>query len=115
MSVRNLEESVSFYSKIFGFVVKEDQPSQKSKIIGNEHIKLCMYEDPNLKIGHGLNHFGFYIENFEEIIEICKKNGVEIEYEGEVQWNNPAKSKSIYMVDTNGYTIELSNQKGAGL
>lgn len=40
MNVNNLDESVDFYSALFGFELKKDQPDQQSKIIGNEKIKL---------------------------------------------------------------------------
>ena len=103
---------VSFYKKVFGFEVKKEQPEDNSKIIGNNNIKLCLYEDTNLEIGEGINHFGFYIENFGEIIKICERLGVKVEYGGEVEWG---KSKSVYIEDPNGYTIELSNRKGGGL
>ena len=112
ITVKNLESSVSFYKKFFGFDIKKEQPEDNSKIIGNDRIKLCLYEDKNLEIGEGINHFGFYIENFEEIIKTCKELGVKIEYGGEIEWG---KSKSIYIEDPNGYTIELSNKKGGGL
>ena len=46
MNVRNLQESVDFYSTLFGFELKKDQPEHQSKILGNDRIKLCFYENP---------------------------------------------------------------------
>ena len=112
MSVRNLKESLDFYKKLFGFAVKKEQQKDNSKIIGNDNIKLCLYENPNLEKGNGINHFGFYTENFDKIIETCKSLGVRVLYGGEVNWG---KSKSIYVEDPNGYVIELSNKQGGGL
>ena len=44
MKVKNLEQSVEFYKKLFGFEIKqEDNPNKidvPSKIIGNNSIKL---------------------------------------------------------------------------
>ncbi len=113
MSVKNLAETVTFYSKLFGFSVKKDQPDMASQIIGNDRIKLCLYEDPNLKIEEGINHFGFYVENFAEILAVCKSLGVPVLYGGEVAWAE--KTKSVYVTDPSGYTIELSDVQGGGL
>jgi len=46
MEVKDLEQSVTFYKNLFGFEIKKEQPEEKSKIIGNANIKLCLYENP---------------------------------------------------------------------
>lgn len=112
MKVKNLEESVGFYKNLFGFEVKKEQPEDKSKIIGNNKIKLCLYEDPDMKPDGAIAHFGFHIENFEEIMKICKSLGVKVYYDGPVQFE---KSWSIYISDPSGYDIELSEIPGGGL
>jgi len=112
MTVKNLEESVQFYKNLFGFVVKKEQPKDKSKIIGNDSIKLCLYEDPDMKPEGGIAHFGFHIENFDDIMEKCKSLGVTVYYDGPVQFE---KSRSIYISDPSGYDIELSEVRGGGL
>ena len=112
MTVKNLEESVEFYKKLFGFEIKKEQPEHKSKIIGNDNIKLCLYEDPEMKPEGAIAHFGFHIENFDEIMETCKSLGVQVYYDGPVQFE---RSRSIYICDTSGYDIELSEITGGGL
>lgn len=112
MTVKNLAESVAFYTKLFGFTVREDQSEHHSKIIGNDTIKLCMYEDQSMEKGSGLNHFGFHVENFKDIIEKCKTLGIDVLYGGEVPWK---KSHSVYIKDPSGYVIELSEKRGGGI
>ena len=116
MRVKNLDDSVKFYGNLFGFSVKkEDNPNRidaPSKIIGNDSIKLCMYEDPNMSPEGGIAHFGFNIQNFDDIIKKCEEQGVEILYGGPVQFE---KSKSVYIVDPSGYEVELSQIQGGGL
>ncbi len=117
LSVKNLEKSISFYKNLFGFEVrKEDNSPNKfdvpSKIIGNDSIKLCMYEDPNMSPEGGIAHFGFHISNFDQIINKCKELNVEVLYGGPVEFE---KSKSVYIKDPNGYDIELSEIPGGGL
>ena len=111
MTVKNLAESVSFFKQLFGFEVIKDQPEQDSQIIGNESVKLCLYEDPGLDIGSGINHYGFHVENFDAVVEACRDLGVSMPY-GIVDWG---PSRSVYIVDPSGYEIELSEVPGGGL
>ena len=51
MKVKNLIQSINFYNNLFGFEIKQEENPNKidvpSKIIGNDTIKLCMYEVPD--------------------------------------------------------------------
>ena len=116
MKVKNLTQSVNFYKHLFGFEIKQEENPNKidvpSKIIGNDTIKLCMYEVPNMSPEGGIAHFGFNIENFAQVIEKCKELNVQILYDGIIDWE---KSKSVYIVDPSGYEIELGQIAGGGL
>jgi len=116
MKVKNLAESVQFYRNLFSFEIKQEENPNKvdapSKIIGNNSIKLCLYEVPDMSPEGGIAHFGFHIANFDEVIAKCQDLGVQVLYGGEVDWE---KSKSVYIVDPSGYEIELSEISGVGL
>ena len=116
MKVKNLEKSIQFYNNLFGFEIKQEENPNKtdvpSKIIGNENIKLCLYEVPEMSPEGGIAHFGFNIVNFSEVVDKCKELGVQILYGGIVDWE---KSKSVYIVDPSGYEIELGEILGGGL
>ena len=116
MKVKNLEQSEQFYKNLFGFEVKQEENPNKidapSKIIGNDSIKLCMYEVPDMSPEGGIAHFGFNISNFNQIIKKCEELGVKVLYGGVVDWE---KSKSVYIVDPSGYEIELGEVLGGGL
>jgi len=116
IKVKDLEKSVEFYKNLFGFEIKQEENANKldalSKIIGNDTIKLCLYEVPDMSPEGGIAHFGFNIANFNEVIEKCKELGVEVLYGGIVDWE---KSKSVYIVDPSGYEIELGEVSGGGL
>ena len=116
MKVKDLEQSVKFYKNLFGFEIKQEENANKldapSKIIGNDAIKLCLYEVPDMSPEGGIAHFGFNVTNFKEIIEKCKELGVEVLYGGPVDWE---KSKSVYIVDPSGYELELGEISGGGL
>ena len=111
MMVKNLKESVAFYSELFGFEEKQDQPEFHSKIIGNETIKLCLYQVKDMETGNGISHFGFYVTNFDEVEAKCREMHVEMPY-GVTDWG---QSRSIYIIDPNGYEVELSEVQGGGL
>ena len=116
MKVKDLEKSRKFYKDLFGFETRQEENPNKlnipSKIIGNDTIKLCMYEDSEMLPEGGIAHFGFNIINFDEIISNCEKHNVEILYGGYVQFE---KSRSVYIRDPNGYEIELTEINGGGL
>ena len=117
MNVKNLDESIEFYKNLFGFEIRKDDNSQNkldapSKIIGNDSIKLCLYEVPDMSPKGGITHFGFSIENFDDILQKCKEFNVQVLYEGPIDWE---KSRSIYIVDPSGYELELSQISGGGL
>ena len=116
MKVKNLEQSVEFYKNLFGFEIKQEENANKldapSKIIGNDTIKLCLYEVPDMSPEGGIAHFGFNVANFDKVIAKCEELEIEVLYGGIVNWE---KSKSIYIVDPSGYEIELGEIPGGGL
>lgn len=114
IDVKDFNETIEFYKNIFGFVLLIDQSIDRNcMIIGNEHIKICLYQVHTLELGQGLNHFGLHISNYNEIREICRNYNIPILFDGtEKIWE---KSKSLYIEDPNGYEIELSLKEGGGL
>ena len=114
LDVKNLDQTVEFYKKLFGFNVLKEQPEENSKIIGNEHVKLCLYQKNEFDHfeKNGFNHFGFHIKNFEDVIKKCTEHDIELYYGGTIEWE---RSSSIYIKDPNGYEIELAKVFGGGL
>jgi lactoylglutathione lyase len=110
--VKNLQKSVDFYCALFGFKILKEQPEQKSKIIGNKTIKLCIYETDGAGHGNWQHRWGFHVENFKEIEATCKEMGVDMPY-GVVTWEEG--TRSIYIKDPDGYEIELAETNGGGL
>lgn len=117
IDVKDLEESVRFYCDLFGFRVLKEQPAEQSKIIGNEAVKLCLYEEKGLQLPEqdapGFNHFGFHVNNFDDVLATCKEQNVDILFDEKVlEWE---RSESVYIKDPSGYVIELSRNFGGGL
>jgi len=114
LEVKNLDESVKFYKDLLGFELREDQPEENSKIIGNDAVKLCLYEVPGFTKyeKNGYHHFGLHIKNFDDVLDKCKEMGLTVFYGGPLEWEH---STSIYIQDPNGYEIELTKVFGGGI
>jgi len=114
LDVKSLEQTIEFYSKLFGFTILKEQPEENSKIIGTEHVKLCLYQKDEFDQfkKNGFNHFGLHINNFGDVMQKCTELGIEVYYGGPIEWES---SSSIYIKDPNGYEIELAKEFGGGL
>ncbi len=125
MFVRDLEESLDFYRKVFGTDAEVKQTGKNKGIrwliIGIAgKFYFCLYElkgktfDPDAL---HINHIGFYVPDFEDTIERIKRLGIPIEYNGApIEWSNRnGQTRSLYIKDPNGYYIEFSEKLGGGL
>ncbi|WP_106767112.1 VOC family protein [Paenibacillus faecalis] len=119
LDVADIEESVKFYSDVFGFEVKEVGLRALTRwvIVGNENqLFLCMHEFPEGRgvenEGLEITHFGLIVEEFDEVLNRLKSFNVKLFYEEPVQYHS---SRSIYFLDPNGYKLEISEYIGGGL
>ena len=117
--VRDLEESIGFYGRLFGFEIKqqgvcEGQPWAIVGLAGA--VYLCLYQLPEGELsdqGLRINHFGFHVEDFDQLKAKLQAENVEIMYEGDViDWEH---SRSFYIKDPSGHEIELSEHFGGAL
>ena len=116
LSVANLERSLEWYWKVFGFEKKESGLSPRGRpfaIIESQGFMLCLYEEPQRKRAsdfnqtefHQLNHFGLRISDPIEWRKTLKKNSIAVGYGGEIQY---PRSTSWYIQDPSGHEIEVS-------
>lgn len=118
MNVNNLDETTNFYQKHFGFKVLEEGVSgsgNQYKIIGIPgKLSLAIYPSGNLNEhkNQNVNHFGIHIDNYDHLLDYLTENKILYEYGGHVDYE---KSRSIYIIDPNGYEIELSEKFGGDL
>ncbi len=121
--VSDLDRSIEFYKKVFGFSVLEDHTKDEKEpwaIMGaGGKAFLAMYQKDDFRPPEQgpVNHWGFVIEDADRTLKALKENQVKILYADEphggiIDW---PKSKSIYIQDPDGYEIELSNLTGGGL
>jgi lactoylglutathione lyase len=120
MFVRNLEESVEFYARVFGVTIKERGVGKgkiRWAILGiHERFYFCMYELVNSEFEPDtlhINHIGLYVSDLDETIRRLHGLGLKLEYgDKPVVWE---RSRSAYIRDPNGYAIELTERFGGGL
>ena len=119
ITVKNLNKSVDYYQRLFGFQVLEsgDFRGTPYKIVGvSQKAMLCIYENPKLEVqNNNIGHFGFNIEFTEDIVEKLESANANVwYYNGKAIIQYP-KSKSIYVSDPDGNQIELSEVFAGGL
>ena len=117
LSVADLEASVDWYRRVFGFERVEGGviDGVPWAIVKGGEAMLCLYEYPDRELLdrfaqrkkkiHGLNHFGLRITDGEAFQETARREGVEIQYGGVVDWPH---SKAWYVLDPTGYEIEVA-------
>lgn len=124
--VHDLRESVDFYTRLFGTDGEiKDRGHAKGLdwcIIGiPQKFYFCLYELPNAPAFDAdamhINHVGFYVRDFDETCRRVEQLGLPIRYGGRpVTWHHRGgASRSLYVVDPNGYTIEFAERLGGGL
>ncbi|MEL6930532.1 MAG: ArsI/CadI family heavy metal resistance metalloenzyme [Cyanobacteria bacterium J06600_6] len=65
LNVSNLEESIAFYTKLFGVKPAKVKPGYANFAINQPPLKLVLME--NSKPGGSINHLGVEVENSEEV------------------------------------------------
>lgn len=125
MFVRDLDESLDFYGRLFGTdpEIKEQGYTKKIRwaIIGvSRKFYFCLYElkgrsfDPD---SMHINHVGFHVPDFDETVARVRALGIPVEYDdAPITWRNRnGTTRSLYVRDPNGYIIEFSERLGGGL
>ena len=120
--VKNIEKAVDYYSSIFGigpFEIYDFLPGRawfKGKEVGPVKLKIAMANLGSVKFeliqvvegevphrefleihGEGLQHLGFYSEDYEGWKSYAKERGMEILCEAEVKDEIRGKRRGFYM------------------
>jgi catechol 2,3-dioxygenase-like lactoylglutathione lyase family enzyme len=118
--VADLEASIAFYRRVFGFRVLEDGRANGWAIIGLPGVAcLALGQASDLSPARGkrITHFGLVIDDAEATLEFLRQQGVTIVPRG--PGGSPIlpypRSQSIYVRDPDGHEIELTTAFGGGL
>ena len=118
--VQNYEESKKFYNELFELEEKETGFNEGLPwgILGNkDQFFVCLYETNDKDLAERISkspfkHFGFWVPEFDAFFETIKEREVPYLYDGIVDY---PKSRSLYIIDPTGYTIEISDVFGGDL
>jgi catechol 2,3-dioxygenase-like lactoylglutathione lyase family enzyme len=120
LSVRDLDISVPFYSRLLGIDVKERGENNGARwcILGaKDRFYVCFFE---VRDGGAfrprdlhINHVGFVVDDMDEAIRRIHGLGIRLLYDDKpLQW---AHSRSAYVLDPDGIAIEFTERFGGGL
>ncbi|MDC1141938.1 VOC family protein [Planctomycetota bacterium] len=116
LSVSNFDETVDWYTRIFGFEKVEEgiQDGVKWGVIKGGDAMLCVYEHPELEkldwkvhasAGHHyIAHFALRVTDRAAWEVIVAENNLELHYGGTIEYPH---SVSWYVTDPTGHMIEV--------
>jgi len=123
LQVADLDLSISFYCRVFGFRVLEDgrdKPPGGWAIVGLPgavYLALGVTKDTSPAQGKRIAHFGLVIDDAPSTLQRLENEGVTIVPRGpggRAILTYP-RSQSIYIRDPDGHEIELTTRFGGGL
>ena len=118
LSVRDFDETVAWYGRVFGFELVEHSTQAdgvRFGILRSEDAMLCIYEHAELehpspdllreKGYHAIRHFGLRIRDREAWEATIAREQLSLDYGGEIAY---AHSSSWYVKDPTGWSIEVA-------
>ncbi|MEM8832267.1 MAG: ArsI/CadI family heavy metal resistance metalloenzyme [Cyanobacteria bacterium P01_G01_bin.19] len=107
LNVSNLEESISFYTKLFGVEPAKVKPGYANFAIAEPPLKLVLME--NSKPGGTINHLGVEVED-TEAVELWEAKVTESEMNPKAQKGNTccyAKQDKFWVADPDSAPWEI--------
>ena len=110
-TVSDLDRSVDFYTRLFGFKVRWKgnlDDGRPAAHIGDDRQYLALFEAAspgqveNKMTEVGLNHFGFVVENLDEMKSRLAELGVSPRAEHDYE-----PGRRLYFFDSDGIEVEL--------
>jgi lactoylglutathione lyase len=116
--VKNLEESIKFYTNVLGMKVTDRTKVEQTKgevvlLVSEDDgfpLELNYYQEDSpyaadYTVGEGLDHLAFLVDDIDEVIAKAKKFGSR-----EILQIKTEKSRWAYIEDPNGIWVELCKQ-----
>ena len=109
LSVKNMEESLEFYTEIVGLTVGQRfkaGPGTEIAFLGDGETKvelICHQDKNDVQVGSDIS-WGFEVKSVDEMIDFVKNKGIEIE-SGPIQPN--PHTKFFFIRDPNGLSIQF--------
>lgn len=89
IEVSELEKSILFYGRWFGFVeeMRLEAGGEKLAFLRQGHIRLELVENKEVSHANSAHHLAFQVDHLTEILSVMKKEGITIS-EPEMQLEN---------------------------
>ncbi len=123
IAVKNLEETLKFYSEVLGLEVHGTEVVEEQKVkvaflpIGDTEIELLESTDSDGPIarfieknGEGVQHIAFKVENIEEAIESMKAKGMRMIDETPRYGAGGAKIAFVHPKSSHRVLVELTQR-----
>ncbi len=91
LNVRNLDQAIDFYSKMFGAEVNKRKPGYANFSIDQPPLKLVLFEDPNA--AERLNHLGVEVFDSQQVEDATNRFGA-----SELSYQTQEKTTCCYAV-----------------
>ncbi len=114
MTVRNLDESLDWYARVFGFELVEAGEREEGRwaIVRSGEAMLCLYERPTRTYTsaygdaphHGICHFAIRITDKDEWVSVIEREQIQVQFDDAIDYPH---STSWYVLDPTGYQIEV--------
>jgi len=110
-TVSDLDRSIDFYTRLFGFKVRWKGTVEDGRLaahVGDDRQYLALFEAAspgeveNDMTEVGLNHFGFVVDNLDEMKSRLAELGVSPRAEHDYE-----PSRRLYFFDADGIEVEL--------
>jgi catechol 2,3-dioxygenase-like lactoylglutathione lyase family enzyme len=102
-SVRDLEESISFYTEVLGFELASRGDGEAHLLAGDAWVVLILDSSVRDKTLPEYSHVAFSVsaEDFAALDQRIRRSGAEIWQE------NRTEGDSLYFLDPNGHKLEI--------
>ena len=104
----NVEKLVNFYTKSFGLEIVEGEGT--ATYLSDGHLNLAIIpigperEIEGSQLKEGINHFGFEVDNIEDLVPVCKELGAS----KQIRKRPPNRETEYRLHDPDGNPINLS-------
>lgn len=123
IAVKNLEETLSFYTDVLGLEVAGTEVVEEQKVkvaflpVGDSEIELLESTDPEGPIarfieknGEGIQHIAFKVDDIEEAIEALKAKGMRMIDEKPRYGAGGAQIAFVHPKSSNRVLVELTQR-----